>query len=156
MDRSAEIFPRQLRHLRQERGFSQERLAELASLSINAISSFERGLRFPRPSSLDALAVALGAEPGDFMVDHGSPTGNRGPLAELEALLRRATPETVELILDLAKSVVSHDRRHARAHAAERNGTATPKAQVASTEVHVAHPQNGSSGASSADAQATQ
>lgn len=111
MDRSAEIFPRQLRHLRLQRGLSQERLAELASLSINAISSFERGLRFPRPKSLDALARALGAEPGDFMVETSHTTSDRGALADLVSLLSRTNTETVELVLDLAKVLVARERR---------------------------------------------
>jgi transcriptional regulator with XRE-family HTH domain len=111
VDRSAEIFPRQLRHLRLQRGLSQERLAELAELSINAISSFERGLRFPRPKSLDALARALGAEPGDFMVETSSGPSDRGPLADLVALLSRASTETVEIVLDLAKVLVTRERR---------------------------------------------
>lgn len=111
MDRSAEIFPRQLRHLRLQRGLSQERLAELAELSINAISSFERGLRFPRPKSLDALARALGAEPGDFMVESTSGTSDRGALADLVSLLGRASPETVEVVLELAKVLVMRERR---------------------------------------------
>jgi transcriptional regulator with XRE-family HTH domain len=113
VDRSAEIFPRQLRHLRLQRGLSQERLAELAELSINAISSFERGLRFPRPRSLDALARALGAEPGDFMVETANGTSERGALADLVSLLSRANTETVELVLELAKVLVARDRRRA-------------------------------------------
>ncbi len=124
MDRSAEIFPRQLRHLRLERGFSQERLAELAELSVNAISSFERGLRFPRPASLDALARALGAEPGDFMIETSPGTGDRGALADLVALLGRANPETIEVVLDLARVLVSRDRR--RVEATPRATTTTP------------------------------
>ncbi len=111
VDRSAEIFPRQLRHLRLQRGLSQERLAELANLSINAISSFERGLRFPRPKSLDALARALGAEPGDFMVETSHTTSDRGALADLVSLLSRTNTETVELVLDLAKVLVARERR---------------------------------------------
>jgi transcriptional regulator with XRE-family HTH domain len=118
VDRSAEIFPRQLRHLRLQRGLSQERLAELAELSINAISSFERGLRFPRPKSLDALARALNAEPGDFMVETSSGPSDRGPLADLVALLSRANTETVELVLDLAKVLVTRERRRPEVAAA--------------------------------------
>ena len=82
-------------------------------MSINAISSFERGLRFPRPKSLDALARALGAEPGDFMVETSHTTSDRGALADLVSLLSRANTETVELVLDLTKAVVARERRRA-------------------------------------------
>jgi transcriptional regulator with XRE-family HTH domain len=90
-------------------------LAELAELSLNAISSFERGLRFPRSKSLDAIARALGAEPGDFMVESTAGTSERGALADLVALLSRANTETVEVVLDLAKVLVSRDQRRGEA-----------------------------------------
>ena len=126
-------------------------MAELAELSINAISSFERGLRFPRPKSLDALARALGAEPGDFMVESTAGTSERGALADLVSLLSRATPDTVELVLDLAKVLVSRDRRRADpalvASAATASSAAalapTPAADTAAhaTEPAEAHPE---------------
>ncbi len=132
VDRSAEIFPRQLRHLRLQRGLSQERLAELAELSINAISSFERGLRFPRPKSLDALARALGAEPGDFMVETASGPSDRGPLADLVALLSRANTETVEVLLEIAKVLVTRERRRPEPVPSHPSG-ASPAAAPASS-----------------------
>ena len=97
--------------MRLQRGFSQEQLAKLAGLSINAISSFERGLRFPRPRSLDSLAGALGAEPSAFMSDVAPATTDRGTLADILTLLSRANNDTLQTVLELAKVIVVRDHR---------------------------------------------
>ncbi len=110
-------------------------MAELAELSINAISSFERGLRFPRPKSLDALARALGAEPGDFMVESSAGTSDRGALADLVSLLSRATPDTVEVVLELAKVLVARDRRRVEPVAPAPAATAPATPGPAATEL---------------------
>jgi len=46
-------------HARSSRGFTQEALAELTNLSRRAIQSIEGGERWPRPSTLIAIAGAL-------------------------------------------------------------------------------------------------
>lgn len=51
-----------IRQLRASRGLSQERLAELADISRDAVSRIERADREPRLETLDALAQALGIE----------------------------------------------------------------------------------------------
>ncbi len=47
------------------------------------------------------------------MVESTAGTSERGALADLVSLLSRATPDTVEVVLDLAKVLVSRDRRRA-------------------------------------------
>ncbi|HWE64519.1 MAG TPA: helix-turn-helix domain-containing protein, partial [Chloroflexota bacterium] len=55
-----------LRRSRLEAGLSQEALAERAGLSVRAISDLERGVkRWPRPETLQLLAVALNLTPED-------------------------------------------------------------------------------------------
>ena len=63
--RLAERVGRHLRALRLERGLSQARLAELAGLTTEAVSRFERGAKEPRLSSLERLAAALQVRSGD-------------------------------------------------------------------------------------------
>jgi transcriptional regulator with XRE-family HTH domain len=52
-------FPDVLRELRQEKGFSQEELAERAGLHRTYISQIERGVKSPTLRSLELISVAL-------------------------------------------------------------------------------------------------
>lgn len=53
-------FPTALRELRQEKGLSQEELADKAGLHRTYISQIERGLKSPSLRSLQQIAEALG------------------------------------------------------------------------------------------------
>ncbi len=52
-------FAEVLREVRQEKGLSQEALADLAGLHRNYVSEVERGLKSPSLRTLDQLAHAL-------------------------------------------------------------------------------------------------
>jgi transcriptional regulator with XRE-family HTH domain len=52
-------FPDVLRELRQEKGFSQEELAERAGLHRTYISQIERGVKSPTLRSLELISTAL-------------------------------------------------------------------------------------------------
>jgi ribosome-binding protein aMBF1 (putative translation factor) len=60
-------FGRRLRKARQERGVSQERLAELAGLHRTYVSSVERGERNISLLNIEKLAAALGVAMSDLM-----------------------------------------------------------------------------------------
>jgi len=60
-------FGRRLRQLRLERDLSQERLAELANLHRNYVSSVERGERNISLLNIDKLAKALAVPAGDLL-----------------------------------------------------------------------------------------
>jgi transcriptional regulator with XRE-family HTH domain len=53
-------FGKAVRALREERGLSQERLAEAADVDDTYISGLERGLRNPTLLTIDRIARALG------------------------------------------------------------------------------------------------
>ena len=53
-------FGRELRKLRQQRGLTQEKLAELVDLSVPYISHLERGTKKPSLVVLTRLAESLG------------------------------------------------------------------------------------------------
>ena len=58
-----------MRHLRDARGWSQEQLAERASMHWTYISGIERGRRNPGLNALGQLAHALGVGLVDLVTD---------------------------------------------------------------------------------------
>ncbi|MEX0775283.1 MAG: helix-turn-helix transcriptional regulator [Phycisphaeraceae bacterium] len=60
-------FAENLRRLRQERGISQERLADAAGLHRTHISLIECDRRSVRLETLERLALALGVEPAELV-----------------------------------------------------------------------------------------
>jgi len=73
-------FGENLRRLREERGISQEQLANAAGLHRTHISLIERDRRSVRLETLERLAIALGIEPAEIIptIKHKS-TKRNGP-----------------------------------------------------------------------------
>lgn len=57
---------RELTRIRQERGLSQQRLADTSGVNKATINQIERGRRSPNIETLERLAAALGVEVADF------------------------------------------------------------------------------------------
>jgi XRE family transcriptional regulator, regulator of sulfur utilization len=68
-----QLFGRNVRHFREERGWSQERLAQAADLDRSYISDIERGARNPTLVIVARLAGALGLDPASLLAATGSP-----------------------------------------------------------------------------------
>tara|TARA_R110000787_G_scaffold174304_5_gene286916 strand:- start:419 stop:628 length:210 start_codon:yes stop_codon:yes gene_type:complete len=60
------IVARNLKHLRQEKGMSQEELADRAEINRNYVGMVERSENAATVDMLEKLADALGAKPIDF------------------------------------------------------------------------------------------
>jgi transcriptional regulator with XRE-family HTH domain len=60
------VFGERIRTLRQDRGLSQERLAEIAGVHRTYLSSVERGERNVSLDNIYAIAGALGVPPADL------------------------------------------------------------------------------------------
>lgn len=61
------VLARNVRRLREARGLSQEKLAELADFRQAHVSEIESGLTNLTLDNLQALAVALGVRPMDLL-----------------------------------------------------------------------------------------
>jgi transcriptional regulator with XRE-family HTH domain len=68
-------FGLRLRQVRQDRGISQEKLAELAGLHRTYVSSIERGERNVSLVNIERLAQALGVSMGELMPDESTRRG---------------------------------------------------------------------------------
>jgi transcriptional regulator with XRE-family HTH domain len=60
-------FGRRLRDIRQRKGISQEKLADLAGLHRTYVSSVERGERNITLTTIAKLAAALGTRPAELI-----------------------------------------------------------------------------------------
>jgi transcriptional regulator with XRE-family HTH domain len=61
------VLARNVRRLREAKGLSQEKLAELADMRQAHVSEIESGLTNLTLDNLQALAVALGVRPMDLL-----------------------------------------------------------------------------------------
>lgn len=61
------IFGKRLRELRQKRGVSQEKLAEMADLHRNYVGVLERGGQYASLDAICKLAHALKVRPADLL-----------------------------------------------------------------------------------------
>jgi transcriptional regulator with XRE-family HTH domain len=65
-DRSLTVFGRNVARIRNDRGLSQDALAEKADLDRAYVSGIERGVRNPGIKTVLRIARALGVEVGDL------------------------------------------------------------------------------------------
>jgi transcriptional regulator with XRE-family HTH domain len=84
---------RELTRIREERGLSQQTLADASGVNKATINQIERGRRSPNARTLEKLAAALGVEMGDFFPLAQSPL----PLDEIarEWGWKQAPPEAI-------------------------------------------------------------
>lgn len=62
-----ESFGKHLKKMREDCGLSQEELAKKAGLAFSQIGRFERGVRSPTLSTIQALAKGLKAHPKELL-----------------------------------------------------------------------------------------
>jgi transcriptional regulator with XRE-family HTH domain len=104
-----------IRELRLAKGWSQERMAEEAGLSTDAISRIERGNRGPRLETVAQIAGALGM-PLTKLVDFGEPPPRRRkPKDDLmnagEQLLEQMSPELAKEVISAIRGLVKAQLR---------------------------------------------
>ena len=72
MAKAKRFFARRVRQLRTDAGLSQQKVADLAGLSVSAVRMFEYGTREPTFATLVKLAGALGVELSAFAPPKGT------------------------------------------------------------------------------------
>jgi transcriptional regulator with XRE-family HTH domain len=88
---------REIRRLREEKGWSQAKLAGAAGMGVSGVSQIETGARNPSAVTLTKIAEALGVEVADLFPKEQSPLPSPA-VAEMEAMLSaiRENLETLE------------------------------------------------------------
>ena len=98
----AETFGQHIRARRKARGLTQAQLAEAASMSEEWIRRIERGAGSPSFDAIEALAVALGAAPGDLFQDVDAADVRMLRVAGLFARLPEAEQAWLEKLVQAA------------------------------------------------------
>ncbi len=72
-----DTFAGNLRRLRNDRGLSQEELADMAGIDRTYISSLERSVYAVSVDKIEILAKALKADPAEFLAGHRKESAKR-------------------------------------------------------------------------------
>jgi transcriptional regulator with XRE-family HTH domain len=101
---AATVVRERLRLLRQQRGLTQEALAEKAGVSVDAVTRIESGRRSPRLDTLERLAAALAVNLQELVAAKSLPDQSQGDehLVRIQAMLRGRT----EASLAIAEAVL--------------------------------------------------
>ena len=98
------MFAEQMRRLRQERGMTQQGLAEALGVSTSAVQKWERGQSEPNTKTLQRMADLFGVSL-DELCDHPAPKSN---VTVLTRALRQMTPEEQEKLIAVGRALFRH------------------------------------------------
>ncbi|MDR2020093.1 MAG: helix-turn-helix domain-containing protein [Treponema sp.] len=102
MTRFQQLFVRNLRFFRKERGISQLKFSELINISPNYLNAVENGKNFPSPEVIQRIIDILNILPYQLFLEHPLKTGPRegGPefIHELTRIKERFVKEIEEVI----------------------------------------------------------
>ena len=101
-----------LKLIREQKGFSQYRLAKLSGVSQAYISKYERGANSVGLSALEKVCPALGISVADFLSETDSPSNAIEESAETTGLektlldiFRALPPDKQKQLIDIAKVI---------------------------------------------------
>lgn len=99
-----------IKSLRRSTKLSQERLAELADLSVDTISGIERGKNLPSYETYSKLAKAFGLKVADLTNESGDglPLERAKLIADVNVEISKATDRQLRLIRDLIAVALKH------------------------------------------------
>ena len=111
MDEKASIG-RNIRNIRNDLGYSQEKLAELAGLTTVHISHLETGNAKPTVSTLVKIANALNTSADSLLKDLISDDNTGHSISkELENIISDCSPAELKMITEVARTVKEVYRR---------------------------------------------
>lgn len=99
-----------VRTLREERGLTQQSLAQAAGIATDMVSRLENGhYSSPGLRTLLRLASGMGTQVSAMLPEHATAvrTADASAKARLTALLARATTDDLELVAEIAAVVVA-------------------------------------------------
>ena len=88
---------------------TQEDLAALADLSVDAISMIERGINFPTPATVEKLSKALGIPKHEFYInseDMQAKNTKQELINGITGILYNADEKTLKIILKQIEALV--------------------------------------------------
>ena len=92
-------FGRRVKYFREQKGLTQEALAEILDVNINSMSYIERGINFIKSDTLDKLCHALDITPKQlFDFDY-----NPMPAKDLKQTLYKMLDENPDKLTDIYK-----------------------------------------------------
>lgn len=107
MEKTAEVFPENLKDLRILRGLTQDTLSERLGVTVHTVQNWEAARRTPDVASIYALSVALECDPGDLLgklPDEIRNLSTRSPvIAEILVVLPSLKKDQLNVLLATAK-----------------------------------------------------
>lgn len=100
------LFGRRLRHLRTNRGVTQQQLGDKAELSFKYLGAIERGEENPSLRVIGQLSVALGVEPRDMLVFEHEETTSAALKKQLNHLLKEADVARLQQAVKLLRALI--------------------------------------------------
>jgi transcriptional regulator with XRE-family HTH domain len=103
MQNIKEIFAANLKENRRKKGLTQEKLAELADMSLHYLAMLELARKFPSGEMLERLAEALSIETHELFAVSPSPHD------ELERLRQNIVGEVEQLIVKTIQKTLAEE-----------------------------------------------
>jgi transcriptional regulator with XRE-family HTH domain len=95
---------RRIAELRRQRGLTQERFAERASITTSYLARIETGARKPTLDVMRRLAEGLGVAVWRLLADESAPSdATRGATGRLVAAARQLRSEDLDLLIEVAQ-----------------------------------------------------
>lgn len=101
------LLGEKIKKLRQNKGLTQEALAEKTSLTPSYIGQIERGERKLSVETLVQIGNTLGAS-FDYLLQSDSRTEYDSALDELAAAFRGRTHSEIKMIIEVSRSIFKH------------------------------------------------
>lgn len=104
---AGQAFARGLQRARRQKGLSQARLAEAASLSVQMVAALEQGDKAPSIATIDKLCGALGLSASGLFSVGEAKTSPDDDTERIAALLRGMSRAEKDAVFEIVRRVVA-------------------------------------------------